>query len=374
MEAELLRGMIADRDARMEKIKRKTEEVAGRYLQLCQQLEEVSEQVAEQTAKITSDRNALMRQYKTVVDKLDQLQRDFKQQGASLQTYSKDSFVTKIGNDTSYVMRMQAQLCKAMHSLGITDHQMELAQKHAEAIAKYQKEMLVQCREEHTATELGLMNQLIVKDNERREIEDSLLAKLEVISKERDALERQLEESGHDLEEDENVDDDEDEDDEEKAEKEELMQLLSERRAEIDRLEQLEEEQEELIAELEEQLAEMAGSGTITQRKSHALVEEELRLPDIADEAVDDEDEDEDEVPEDHGGADETESDVVDDDDHEAETNDVNEKVDAANGEMIHDAPEEELKSFESTKVVSAEEPQVTAPDTDVEKDDVDDD
>jgi hypothetical protein len=368
MEAELLRGMIADRDSRMEKIKRKTEEVAVRYLQLCQQLEEVSAQVAEQTATISSERNALMRQYKTVVDKLDQLQRDFKQQGASLQTYSKDSFVTKIGSDASYVMRMQAQLCKAMHSLGITDHQMELAQKHAEAVAKYQKEMLVQCREEHTATELGLMNQLIVKDNERREIEDSLLAKLEVIAKERDALERQLEESGHDLEEE---DDDVavDEDEEAKAEKEELMQLLSERRVEIDRLEQLQEEQEELIAELEEQLAEMTGSGTITQRKSHALSKEQLRLPDIAND-------DDEKVSREQVDAedDETESDEVDDDNNDDESHGVNENVakgESANGEALHDTSGDELNR---PKVLSAEESQVTAPDTDFEKDDVDDD
>lgn len=369
MEAELLRGMISDRDARMERIKRKTEEVAERYLQLCQQLEEVSEQVAAQTATISSERNALMRQYKSIVDKLDQLQRDFKQQGASLQTYSKDSFVTKIGNDASYVMRMQAQLCKAMHSLGITDHQMELAQKHAEAIAKYQKEMLVQCREEHTSTELGLMNQLIVKDNERREIEDSLLAKLEVIAKERDALERQLEESGHDLEEeDDNVNDDE-EDADEKAEKEELMQLLSERRTEIDRLEQLQEEQEELIAELEEQVAEGAGSGTISQRKSYALMDEQLRLPDIADDVTDDEEE----VSVEHVGGEENDSEAVGYDNNDDDTNDVSENGAEGDGEVLHDTHEEELKSFESPKVSSAES-QVTAPDTDFEKDDVEDD
>ena len=357
-----MRGMIADRDVRMEKIKRKTEELAERNIQLCRQLEEVSTQVAQQTATISSERTALMTQYKTVVDKLDQLQRDFKQQGASLQTYSKDSFVTKIGNDASYVMRMQAQLCKAMHSLGITDHQMELAQKHSDLITKYQKEKLVQCREEHTATELGLMNQLIVKDNERREIEDALLAKLEAIAKERDALERQMEESGHDLEDDEdgNAEEDEEVDEEEKAEKEELMQLLSERRAEIDRLEQLQEEQEDLIAELEEQLAEGAGSGTITQRKSQALVEDEVRLPVIEDDVPDDDDDDADrdseENEEEFEDANEPEDKLEEDlnDDNENDVDEANvvshseHKDESANGVLLHDSPENESAPLES--------------------------
>jgi hypothetical protein len=370
MEAELLRGMIADREVRMEKIKRKIEEVAERYVLLCQQLEAVSAQVAQQTATISSERAALMRQYKTVVDKLDQLQRDFRQQGASLQTYSKDSYATKVGNDASYVMRMQAQLCKAMHSLGITDHQMELVQKHAEAITKYQREKLVQCREEHTATELGLMNQLITKDNERREIEDALLVKLEVIAKERDLLERQLEESGHDFDDDEaggNVDDEEEEDAEEKAEKEELMQLLSERRAEIDRLEQLQEEQEELITELEDQLAEGGGGGgTVTQRKSHALVEEELRPSASADDTDDDDEHETEEELNDHH------HDVENDD-----LNDLNENLvegNSPNGEAFHDTLEEELKTMESSKVSSAEGSQVTSTDTNFENEDVEDD
>jgi hypothetical protein len=284
MEAELLRGMIADRDVRMEKIKRKCEEQATRNIQLCQQLEDISEQASKQSSLIVSEKNILMQQYKLVIDKLEQMQRDFKQQGASLKTYSKDtSAASKAGNgDASYVMRMQAQLCKAMHSLGITDHQMELAMKHTELIVKYQKETLIKCREERTTTELELMNQLIGKDNERRSIEESFSTKLDAIAKERDALERQMEESGHDLNDDDDDDnekaknkdedgEDEEDDDEEKEVKEELMQLLSERRAEIERLEVLQEEQEEIIAELEEQVADGVGSGTITQRKTQSL-------------------------------------------------------------------------------------------------------
>jgi hypothetical protein len=279
MEAELLRGMIADRDLRMEKIQRKSQEQAQRNIELCQRLEHVTEEVQQQSQKIALEKNQLVSQYQSVIHKLEQMQRDFKQQGASLKTYSKDaSILGKVGangsggGDASYVMRMQAQLCKAMHSLGITDHQMELATKHTELIVKYQKETLIQCQEERTSTELKLMNQLIEKDNERRNIEESYQAKLDVIAKEREALERQMEESGHDLEDDDDDEDnnaDEDEEDaEEKEMKQEMMQLLTERRAEIKRFENIIEEQEDLIAELEEQVADIVNSLNVPQRKS----------------------------------------------------------------------------------------------------------
>ncbi len=278
----MLRGMIADRDARMEKIQRKSQEQAQRNVELCQQLETVTAEERQQSKQISNETHQLVSQYQAVLHKLEQMQRDFKQQGASLKTYSKDaSILGKVGanggsGDASYVMRMQAQLCKAMHSLGITDHQMELATKHTELIVKYQKETLIQCREERTSTELNLMNQLIEKDNERRTIEESYQAKLDVIFKEREALERQMEESGHDLEDDDDDNegnaDDTEEDPEEKEMKQELMQLLTERRAEIERLEVAMEEQEELMAELEEQVADAVQSPPgVTQRKSQAL-------------------------------------------------------------------------------------------------------
>jgi hypothetical protein len=318
MEAELLRGMIADRDLRMEKIRRKSEEQAQRNIELCRQLETVTAEVQQQSQLISKERNQFTAQYQSVIDKLEQMQRDFKQQGASLKTYSKDtSLLGKVGanGDASYVMRMQAQLCKAMHSLGITDHQMELATKHMELIVKYQKETLIQCREERTSTELNLMNQLIEKDNERRSIEQSYQAKLDVIAKEREALERQMEESGHNLDDDEEEDDegndDEEEDEEEKEMKQELMQLLTERRAEIERLEIAIEEQEDIIAELEEQVADMVNSPNIAQRKGQEL-STSINAPteDTANSNEDHEDGEEDEVDNN-----ENEVDVDDDDD-----------------------------------------------------------
>jgi hypothetical protein len=264
MEAELLRDMIADRDKRIEKSKRKTAEQRTKELVLCEQLEKVAGQVAEQKITMGAEREALQHAQTQTLGRLRQMHRDFRQQGASLQTYCKDPVPAAAQTDASYVMRMQAQLCKAMHSLGITDHQMDLVQQHSDSIIKYQKEQVAFCTEARTTTELLLMNELIAKDNERREAEAVFTRELNKIFKEREALERQMEENRGDSDDEDNEEDDpeaEEEDEEEKENKEELMKLLTERRAEIEHLEQLQEEQQELIADLEDQLREMEAEG-----------------------------------------------------------------------------------------------------------------
>jgi hypothetical protein len=308
MEAELLRNMITDRDKRIEKIKQKSEDLRLRAVVLSEQLEHVGADVTQQTKTFSEESAELLRIKGEVVERLERTQKDFKQQGVSLQTYSRDT--VQDGSDASYVMRMQAQLCKAMHSLGITDHQMDLAEKHAEADIKFHREILAKCMDERTATELELMNQLIVKDNERRDIEAVYTTQLDKIAKEREALERQIEENGGDEEDDDENDDgdDEEEDEEEKEIKEELMRLLTERRAEIERLEQLQEDQEELIAELEDQVGD-DGPSTGPVSSSRA----------------DDDDDD--------GDADAQDDDVENDEEGDADPYDTNKEINDENQE-----------------------------------------
>jgi DNA repair exonuclease SbcCD ATPase subunit len=259
MEAQLLRDMISDRDKRIEKIRRKNEEFQELELKLSRDLHAVATQAKEQRVRVSKEKAKLAKENEQATAKLEALLSDFRKQGASLRTYCKDVAKEK-ANDSSYVMRMQAQLCKAMHTMGITDHQMELVEKHAEEIVKYQKEQVARLTEEKTHNELKLMNELMAKDTTRRDEESVFTRKLDEISKERDAVERQIEESrdsGDEEEEEDDEDKEEEEDEEEKAAKKELMQMLTQRRMEIERLERLQEEQEEQITELEDQVREI---------------------------------------------------------------------------------------------------------------------
>lgn len=259
MEAELLRDMIADRDKRIEKIKRKSHEQHEKELVLCRELEQVGAQNTQQRRSIQREKDVLARNYKIAARRLDEVQRNFRQQGASLRTYC-GKVKAEQANDSGYVMRMQAQLCKAMHSMGITDHQFQLAKDHCDSIVKYQKEQITSAAEEKTQKELKLMNDMMAQDSERREIETKFEEQLAQITKEREALERQIEEnrdSDEESDDDEEEEESEEDDEEEKEAKEELMKMLQERREEIERLQNELEEEDETIQEMEEELEEI---------------------------------------------------------------------------------------------------------------------
>lgn len=256
-EADILRDMIADRDNRIEKIKRKTKEQKAKEIVLSRQLEEVGAQVSKINDEHQKEKKELTKDLRKVAEKLTSTKRDFLQQGVSLRKYC-GPVKAELQNDPSYVMRMQAQLCKAMHSMGITDNQLELVQKQTDAAIKYEKEQIAQLTDEKTHRELKLMNELMELDTAKRDIETEFTGKIEKVTKECEALEHQIAENGQSDDED-NAEDEETEevDDEEKEAKEELMKLLAERRSEIEQLEQEQEEKEELIAEMEEQWQEI---------------------------------------------------------------------------------------------------------------------
>lgn len=151
--------------------------------------------------------------------------------------------------DTAYVMRMQAQLCKAMHSMGILNHQFELAKKHFESVSKLLKDNLATLTEEKSRVELELMNDLMKADTLKREVENDLMSRMDDIQTQMAAEERQIEENEN--EDGSGAQDEEELDQEEKEAKEEWMQMLRERRLEIDRLEKAIEAQSEEIEELE---------------------------------------------------------------------------------------------------------------------------
>ena len=271
MEAELLRGMVSDREQRIVNIKRKTAEQKEKELRLSKELEEVSAAKMETEIQLQTTKTRLLHSRQQAFQQLEAMQRDLQQQGSSLQSYAgavkqqqKDqSSAVGGGVDTSYVMRMQAQLCKAMHSLGIGDHQMELAKAHADALIKMQRDAVAAVREEKSQVELELMNELMKRDTEHRTLENQLKARLDEIRKDVEAVNEQLENSdsedddGEKDGDDEQESEEEEEDEEEKEMKEELMKLLQERKEEIQRLEKENEEQLETLQELEEQIQEI---------------------------------------------------------------------------------------------------------------------
>ena len=131
MEAELLRDMISDRDARIIRIQRKTDGLNDRESKLQKEKGDISKDSDNQSNTYKLEKKVLTDSYQNMIIKLKDMEINFRQQGQSLHSYASVVQKDRIG-DSSYIMRMQAQLCKAMHSMGICDHQIELIRSHCD--------------------------------------------------------------------------------------------------------------------------------------------------------------------------------------------------------------------------------------------------
>lgn len=284
MEAELLRGMIVDRDTRIANIKRKQEDLLAKEERLKEELSEAAESNSSQIITQQTERTSLYHEQQGVYHSLTNLHSHLQRQGDSLHEYS--LYLQQNGDvsasDAQNVMRLQAQLCKAMHSVSIVDHQHEMLMAHNETLLKLQKEELAKQSEDKARIEQSVLNDLVMRDTEVRGVENKLKGELDSIYKEMDAIREQLDDSDSEDEnnegepkEDEEEEEEEELDEEEKAAKEEMMKVLQERKQEIERLEKEIEEREELVEDLqmragEEQAPEDSRKTSITEKKEAA--------------------------------------------------------------------------------------------------------
>jgi len=171
---------------------------------------------------------------------------------------SADGGTAGAGTDHSsnYVVRMQSQLCKAMHGMGVMETQRQLTKGQMEHIQKKAKDVITDMVEEQSQVELKMVNELIVADNSKRAVETKQTLQHDTFFKQKndlmDKIERQLNEEASssnniDGEDDGDGDDDEYDDD---AAKEELREILEQGREEMDRLKKLNEETEKKVEAL----------------------------------------------------------------------------------------------------------------------------
>ena len=150
---------------------------------------------------------------------------------------------------SSYVVKMQSQLCKAMHGMGVMETQRQMTKGQTEHIQKKAKDVVTDMVEEQSNVELKMVNDLILADNSKREVDSKRTLQHETFSKQKSDLmekyERQLEEANE-----ENGDGNAENDEEEEEAKEELKEVLQQGRDEMKRLEKLNKETEEKIEEL----------------------------------------------------------------------------------------------------------------------------
>ena len=277
MEEDLLQEMIRDRELSITFSKKKISDQDEKDIRLRKQQIAIGLTVATNREEYRTELAALrqkygeyLRQYHDTKDALDtkrQQQQQQQQNGGSttkapgLHVYSEimnavdtNASSGNAGTDSSsnYVVRMQSQLCKAMHGMGIMETQLQLTRKQTELYRKKSKDVTTDMVEEKSQVELKIVNELIVADTSRQEVETKHKTQHDSFFKEKydllEKIERQNEQAAANNED--NSDDDDDEEEEDNPEdKEELTGMLEHGKEEIVRLER---ENEETATKLEE--------------------------------------------------------------------------------------------------------------------------
>ena len=279
MEEELLMDMIRDRESQIKKIEKKIEDQGKKMESLARQKKEIEKNAATEMAerrevleKTRLQFDKLMQQYQQSKDSLDMKKQQQQQSQnsnnaaapAGLHLYNEimKAVSTPESTDSSYVIRMQAQLCKAMHSMGMMETQLQLTKQHTEAYKKYVKDSITNMVEEKSQIELKLMNDLVLADVDRREVETKRNEMSEAFISEKDELMEKIERQRLKDEEDENGEGGDDEEDDEE-EKEELKEILEQGREEIERLEEENKKEAEKLEELKIKVAEVRGKDIV---------------------------------------------------------------------------------------------------------------
>lgn len=271
MEEELLQGMIRDRETqiklietKLEEQKKKMERTQDQRVQVEQLLQTQKVQYRQELEDIWKQLKTVQRDYRQSKDSLDMKKQQQQQQhpggggrssapsGPSLHVYNdimKSVASSPESNDSSYVLRMQAQLCKAMHSMGMLENQLQLQHDQNDATHKSLKDVVTHMVEEKSQVELKLMNDLMMADTARREVEAVLKSQAEAFVKEKDDLMEKIERQN------EQEENDEEPEEEDEDEKEELKEILVQGREEIERLEKENKEQEQILQDLKQKVA-----------------------------------------------------------------------------------------------------------------------
>jgi len=276
MEEVFLQEMVRDRENQITMIRKKLEDHEKKRELKQKQLDETKKKYTEnhlshqmEVDELTQNHSKLLAQYMEAKESLDMK----KQQGPQLQVYNEvmSSLATEEEEvqDSSYVTRMQAQLCKAMHSMGMYETQLALSTTQVEGLQKHLRESKTSLIEEKTQVELKLMNDLVLAGDAGKEVSEKVQKQTEEFTAQKDALLEKFEEQQEQQQqqEDGGANDDEEEDDEE--EKAELSEILEEGREEIARMEAENAEEKAKLEELKQKVIAVKGEEFVNELCAH---------------------------------------------------------------------------------------------------------
>ena len=180
MEEALLKEMVVERDKKIAQLETAVEDHECKLATIQMELEQVREQSSQSKLEYRRAIAALVQKRDEGLHKIQKIEKDVRNQNGSLHIYAdilKEAAPESV--DSSYVVRMQSQLCKAMHSMGILEHQLAIVNSISTDVAKSQKDAITAVVDEKSKMELEVMNELVALDDAKRKAEEEWKGKLE---------------------------------------------------------------------------------------------------------------------------------------------------------------------------------------------------
>lgn len=259
MEEALLKEMVLERDKKIAQLEATVEEHNKKLLASRQELEKVVDESSESKLQYRRKIASLVKKRDEGLHKIQKIEKEVRNQNGSLHVYAdilKEAAPESV--DSSYVVRMQSQLCKAMHSMGILEHQLAIVNAISSDVVKSQKEAITRVVDEKTKVELEVMNELVAIDDEKRKVEEKWKGELEA---EQLKVVKLRNEIGIDDEKSDKDSDDESSSEEEDEYEIEMREGLAEMKEAIVEMEEETAKQRETIESLRAQLEKLQASG-----------------------------------------------------------------------------------------------------------------
>ena len=169
-EHSLLTSMISDRDAQISSLMHQLHSASELLQQAQREHQSQSASRKSQRSEHTSTIQRLKEEHteqRRILSKFEQSIKD----GGGLRVHEYAALMRSANSsavESSYVLRLQAQLCRAMHSLGVMESQLALVKDIFSGLIKFMREDLSHMADDRTRREIELMNVLAKVDDEKR--------------------------------------------------------------------------------------------------------------------------------------------------------------------------------------------------------------
>jgi hypothetical protein len=253
-EEQLLQQMIYERDERISNLIVLTAKAEAKAGSTLKQLHQTKQDLSSSRIEHINMVDARFKHYTHLKKRIATKEKEIIQQNGGLHMYAnllKEAAPESV--DSSYVIRMQSQLCKAMHSMGILENQLEILNKYSSATIGSLKTSMNDVVDGKTNIEIKIMNELMVVDDGKRTIEAELKRQSREIIDLKQKQER--------LENGEEIENDDDEDSEEEIDEDLLQEILDERMEDIDALQAEADKKAKEIEELTAKLKALSSGG-----------------------------------------------------------------------------------------------------------------